>query len=324
MTKRYDILVRVCADLKAGERALIISDESTKEIGEVLFRAACEITSKVTHRVIPPLKIHGLEPPEDVAAQMLENEVIFGLTRMSIAHSQARFLASKAGARYLSLPDYSAAVLESPALLADFRALTGLSCRLADFLTDGKEVFTSTDLGTKLSCMINGRIGNPSPGWCWKAGTIASPPDAETNIALLEEGSSGVIIVDGSIPCPELGLLKAPLRLIIERGRIVRIEGQQADILSAILEHQVNPDARILGEFGIGLNPLAKLRGYMLEDEGCLGTAHIGIGSNATIGGKNNVAFHLDAVIRNVTVKIDKFTVIEDGKFREEIRNGCD
>jgi len=60
-----------------------------------------------------------------------------------------------------------------------------------------------------------------------------------------------------------------------------------------------------VAELGIGLNPLAELSGAMLEDEGCLGTAHLGMGSNATIGGENEVPFHLDHVIRDACIEID-------------------
>ena len=263
--------------------------------------------------------MHGQEPPKDVADEMVESAVVFGVTKMSMAHSQARFRASQAGMRYLSLPDYSIDVLASPALRADFRALTSFSNRLADLLTAGHEVTLRTELGTDLTCNITGRTANAAPGWCCGPGTLASPPDAETNIAIVEDSSNGTIVVDGSIPCPELGLLQAPLRLTVEKGRVVQVEGRLADVLNHVFDCLGNPATRVIAEFGIGLNPMAKLRGFMLEDEGCLGTAHLGIGSNPTIGGKNDVPFHLDHIVRYVTVDIDGYTIIENGQFIKEI-----
>ena len=72
----------------------------------------------------------------------------------------------------------------------------------------------------------------------------------------------------------------------------------------------------MVAEFGIGLNPKAELKGSMLEDEGCLGTVHLGIGSNKTIGGMNDVPFHLDHIIRQATIQVDDETLIERGEFK--------
>ena len=87
-----------------------------------------------------------------------------------------------------------------------------------------------------------------------------------------------------------------------------------------ILEKENSPKVYIPGELGIGLNPLSKLCGRMLEDEGALGTVHLGFGSNSTIGGENKVSFHIDMVMKDVTVFIDgKETKISTRKQSEEI-----
>jgi len=70
---------------------------------------------------------------------------------------------------------------------------------------------------------------------------------------------------------------------------------------------------KVLAEFGIGLNPEARLCGSMLEDEGCLGTIHFGFGSNSTIGGKNKVNFHLDLVVKEPTIIVDDQKIMENG-----------
>ena len=80
------------------------------------------------------------------------------------------------------------------------------------------------------------------------------------------------------------------------------------------MDYLEDPSTRVLGEFGIGLNPNARLCGSMLEDEGCLGTAHAGFGSNATIGGKNRVSFHLDMIIRHVSVEVDGKLLLANGE----------
>ena len=60
---------------------------------------------------------------------------------------------------------------------------------------------------------------------------------------------------------------------------------------------------RLLGEFGIGLNPaIDQVTGCTLLDEKMLGTAHIALGENRALGGINNSALHWDLVIQNVRI----------------------
>ena len=313
-TRGCDTLVGVCAGLQPGEEAMVISDETTREVGELIAVAAGRISAQVIHRVVEPLRMHGEEPPDDIAAEMLENDVIFSVTRMSLAHSNARHMASKKGARYLSLPDYSLNLLSSQALQVNFRDLTPQAVLIAEIFTAGREVSVHTPLGTNMVLRIDGRQANACPGWCDGSGSLASPPDAETNIAPVEPFSQGMVVVDGSILCDEIGLLDTPINLDIVDGRITRVEGAVADQLEHVLNRLGHPGARVLAELGLGLNPKAKVCGIMLEDEGCLGTVHMGFGSNATIGGENSVPFHLDMIIRDAFLEVDGKTVMEAGQ----------
>ena len=56
---------------------------------------------------------------------------------------------------------------------------------------------------------------------------------------------------------------------------------------------------------GVGFNNQAKICGKMLIDEGSFGTFHCGFGSNSTIGGINEINFHLDFVFYCNEIQID-------------------
>ena len=308
-------LIEICADLKPHESVLIVSDYNTENIGSILYNLVEKISTSTEHIIIPPFTIHGEEPPIEVGDKMENYNVIFGLTKMSMAHTNARFIASKKGAKYLSLPDYNLDLLQSKALLANFKSLTKRSLLLKEILDKAKKITLTTKKGSHLELNIENRIANAAPGWCYQEGVIASPPDAETNIAVIENKSNGVVIVDGSIPCVEIGLLGADQKLVFENGCLVGVEGTKGDILKQIFNQCIdNEKARIIGEFGIGLNPFARLTGNMLEDEGTIGTVHIGLGSNSTIGGNNSVPFHLDFVIKKATVRVDDSIIINNGE----------
>ena len=66
--------------------------------------------------------------------------------------------------------------------------------------------------------------------------------------------------------------------------------------------------------FSIGFNEKAKLCGNMLIDEGAANCIHFGFGSNSTVGGKNEVSFHLDFIVKNADVFLDSKLIIKKGK----------
>ncbi len=308
-------LVGHCAAVSASERVLVIASTDTREIGRIVANECRDAGAETVETLISELKIHGCEPPSPVAASMLESDVIFCLSRMSLAHSEARRAATARGGRFLSLPDYSIEQLASESLIVDFGALSAEASSLGDRLEAAEWVHITSALGTDLKFRVSGRTANRCPGVVRTAGTLGSPPDAETNIAPIEGSAEGIAVIDGSVPCRQLGLLKEPIALHFEAGSVLRVSG--ATEAAAIAEGMFNnagPKSRILGEFGIGLNPKAELCGSMLQDEGCRGTIHLGIGSNITIGGRNAVPFHVDFVMRAPTVRLDRRVLIDDGR----------
>ncbi len=302
-----------CGQVGSGDRVYIISNPSTESLGELLKSEALNNCNNVEHDIIEEFKMHGQEPAVEVAAKMFAATVVFCITKMSMAHTKARLKANANRVRYFSLPDYSDNVMSSKALLADFRSFKSLSENIAQLLTGANEVSLTTKLGTDLKMNVKGRTANAAPGFCYGDVLLASPPDAETNIAPNEFLTNGIAVIDGSIPCREIGLLESPIRLEIINGVVNKISGAKSDILGALFDRVNDPKCRIVAEFGIGLNSLAELKGAMLEDEGTLGTVHLGIGSNKTIGGENEVPFHLDHVIRDATVTVDNRVLMREG-----------
>ena len=53
----------------------------------------------------------------------------------------------------------------------------------------------------------------------------------------------------------------------------------------------------------------------MLIDEGAANCIHFGFGSNSTVGGVNEISFHLDYVMRNANLYVDDKLCIKEGKF---------
>jgi len=261
--------------------------------------------------------MHGEEPPAAIASAMLDADLILGMTRMSMAHTRARLAASHRGARYLSMPDYDLPLLHNRAVSTDYHAAAPRVRRFADALDSGGMVRVTSGRGTDIELQIGGRAANACPGFVAAPGTLGSPPDIEANISPLETQSNGIIVVDGSIPCREIGLLESPVTLEVGGGKIRRITTENEKLLHLLLTlfgRVGSARAFVLGECGIGLNPAAELTGNMLTDEGAFGCVHFGFGSNATVGGVNDVPFHLDFVLRAPTLAVDGAVLIDRGE----------
>ena len=259
---------------------------------------------------------HGFEPSREIASIMKIHSHVLCITKFSMAHSKARKDFTKVGGRYLSMPGYSKQILLSDALKANFIKLDKNTNKLSNILSNGKMCLIKSDDGTCLYADLKNRVGNSCPGHVLKKGSLGSPPDIESNISPVESKSNGLLVINGSIANDEIGLLKNPVYLFLEKGKIKKIKTKSTKV-KKILERvfkKFGHKSRILGEIGIGLNKKSKLTGNMLTDEGAYGCIHFGFGSNFSVGGKNKVNFHLDFVTKKHSLFVDKRLIIKKGR----------
>lgn len=297
--------------------ACVVCDDSTKSIIPFFLEALRDAEKRIDLVEIPVAEKHGIEPNEAAAAKMLASDVILCITRYSLAHTDVRRRAEKQGIAFLSMPGYDLAIMNNPALCADYAHTLPMVQAYSDLLTKGNRIKVVSEKGTEVYLNIRGRQGNCCPGATSKTYLLGSPPDIEANISPIETDTEGVLVVDGSVADHRIGLLASPVVLRVQGGTVTSIESEDKSIESAIREifsQAASEKAYVVGEFGIGFNDRASLCGNMLVDEGTSGCVHFGIGSNWTVGGTNKVDFHLDFVIRYATVTIDETVVIRKGE----------
>ena len=105
-----------------------------------------------------------------------------------------------------------------------------------------------------------------------------------------------------------------PITVTVENGFATKIEGgNEATRLIGMLE-PMGKMAYNIAELGIGTNDQAIVTGAILEDEKVMGTVHIALGNNISMGGTCDVGIHLDGVILEPTVLVDGKLIIEEGK----------
>lgn len=193
----------------------------------------------------------------------------------------------------------------------DYKDLQSEGLRIKKFLDEAKEVLVKTKGGTDLKINIEGMKALVSAGVYNQPGLGGNVPTGEVYAPVKIRGANGRLAVDASVRHRDGTLLvKNPLILEIRDGKVVKIEGEGAELLEATLseaeEKAKYPErVRMIGELGIGINPGAKVVGSTIIDEKVKGTAHIAIGSNYWYGGQIKTIIHLDQVFRNPKIFVD-------------------
>ncbi|MCW4036606.1 MAG: leucyl aminopeptidase [Candidatus Bathyarchaeota archaeon] len=306
-----------CASVKAGEQVLIVTDTELVKIGRALEAIAYERDAEPVLMMIRPRDMDGQEPPDSVAEAMKRADVVLAPVSRSITHTRAVKEAASAGARILVMTAFTERLMTSGGIEADFRAQRPVCLRLAELFTEASTVRLTTPAGTDLDMDIRGRRGNALTCVVDEPGMFSPVPNVEANVSPVEGSTEGVIVVDASVPYIGIGLLREPVRMRVEGGFITEIRGgEQADALRRDLEEKDDPNVYNIAELGVGLNPKSRMTGVMLDDEGVLGSAHIGIGTNITLGGRVKAAVHYDLVIWRPTIELDGQRVTEEGKIK--------
>ena len=308
LLKAAQTAISNCLAVKKGESVLVITDEPLRKIGYAFWEAAKEAGAEAILLEILPRSSHGEEPPEPIAKLMKGFDVLIIPTSKSMSHTKARREACEAGARCVTLPG----ILEDTmirTLNADYNEIAQRSIKVANIVTRGKIAKVTTPAGTDIILKIEGRECHADTGLVHKPGDFSNLPAGEAYIAPVEGTANGVIMVDGAM----VGKVKKPIKIVVKDGFATEIVGDQA---AKELEKMIEPfgqPGRNVAELGIGTNDKARIVGSVLEDEKVLGTVHMALGDNKSMGGNVSVPSHLDGILLKPTLWIDDKIIMKDG-----------
>ena len=304
-------VVEDCLGVKKAEEVLIIIDEKSRQIGDVLFDAAKSLGAEAILVEMIEREVSGSEPPRPVVEAMKNADVVIAPTSKSLTHTKARQEATKSGARIASMPGITEEMM-SRTMSADYAKIEERSLRFRDLLSQGNEARLNTPAGTDLTFSIAGREAMADTGILREKGAFGNLPAGEACLAPVEGKTSGVAVIDGAMA--GVGVIKTPIRMVIKDGYVTEITGgDEAKALSELLKDK-GKEAKNIAELGIGTNDKAAPSGSPLEDEKVMGTVHIAIGDNIIYGGKVKAPVHLDGIMKNPTLVIDGKTIIQDGE----------
>ena len=300
--------VKQALALKQGEAFLLVTDREKLEIAEALAHWAKQAGAETTTY----LMTETLRPITGPTAQFMD--LCEGASAMAymldarIEEKPFRGYMVKTGVengRICMMPGLTVDMMERLVNI-DYNDLDLRGQRLMEAIQDADEVLVENAEGTHISFSVQGRKWKNDNGDISQKGMHGNLPAGEIFTAPVEESFTGKIVI--SLIDDKLGHGVMEFK----QGRLVEYKG---DGISEIVAHIGDDETgRIIGEFGIGTNPGARICPNMLEAEKAFGTVHFAIGDSYGLG-TNASPHHYDALVDRISLRVKDTYVIRDGEF---------
>jgi leucyl aminopeptidase (aminopeptidase T) len=300
--------VKQSLKLRPAESFLLVTDEPKLEIAEALAywakKAGAETTTYLMTEALRPIQeptrlFRELAKRARAIAYMLdariEEKPFRGyMVSMGMKHS-----------RICMMPGITRDMMERLVNI-DISRMNAFTKRVIRALRDAEDVFIENPAGTRISFSVKGRRWDNDNGDIGHKGKHGNLPAGECYTAPIEETFTGRLVI--SLIDDKLG--RGVMEF--ERGKLVRWSGKG---IEAIVKNIGNDKTgKIVGEFGIGTNPGARISPNMLEAEKAFGTVHFAIGDSYGIG-KNSSRHHYDALVDKATIRARGKTICREGKY---------
>jgi 2,5-dihydroxypyridine 5,6-dioxygenase len=142
-----------------------------------------------------------------------------------------------------------------------------------------------------------------------------------------DDGVDGTVVINtGDIVFPFKRYMSGPIRLTVEKGMVVKIDGEHADaeLLRAFMARWNDPRAYAISHIGWGMDekaqwdflatsPLAA-QTFGVDGRSYYGNVLFSTGPNVELGGSNDTACHLDIPLRGCSLFLDGEPIVESGR----------
>jgi leucyl aminopeptidase (aminopeptidase T) len=254
-----------------------------------------------------------MEPFAPVAAAVQAADVWVEYAVQYTLYTDARRTACERGVRYAAFGGLDVDAIVRTIGRIDYPAMLALGEKLVELTREVVQYRVTTALGTDFRCdnrdadvYQSGRLGDSPGAAVMLGGQVVWLPR--------EESAEGTIVVDGMMwPPDNVGIVREPITLRLESGRITAIEGgSEARILEDWLESLDDPTMRRIAHLTYGFNPgVTGFTGRVAEDERVFGAFDFGFGGWMD----RPAASHFDGVITAPTIVADGVAIERDGRF---------
>jgi len=307
MSVAASLAMKELFNISSNDKVLILNDIHCKTVAEAFreacTKAGCDVESFEINEQNRPLK----NIPEELLKMLTGRSIVLNIIKAYAEEIPFRIkwifkVEESKNIKMGHMPGITDDMMLR-SVNVDYHKMKAVSDSLLATLQKAVKIQITTEEGTNLILGVKDRLFTGEFGLI--KGEMINLPCGEVYCAPLETEADGVVVFNASIG--DVGLLKTPLKVYLEKGRITKFESEDKELVKTISDLQnVDKDSMVIGELGIGVNPGAAITGNMLEDEKALGTAHIAFGNNEDFpgGGKNKSKIHRDYLFYYPTIEI--------------------
>ncbi|MDH4208146.1 MAG: hypothetical protein OEV76_04660 [Anaerolineae bacterium] len=295
-------VVEVAMPVKPGEQVVITADTSSDE--RVVWATAQAVYAMgATPSVIwyEALPNPCMDPPAPVALALTVADVWIEFAVAYTLYSEAHGRAVAAGCRHFCLPGMDVDMMVRTIGQVNYPVLEEMACALYELSHQAKEMHIASQAGTDLVVQTNPQAAPTfTQMGAGERGGYSQILAGQSWFEELADTFDGTLVFDGALwPPAELGLLQGPVKLTIDRGRIVGIEGgAEARTFQRWLDSFGDSAMYLVDHACYGFNPgVTRLSGNILEDERLFGCMQFGIG-RARLGAPS----HTDGIVTGPSV----------------------
>ena len=310
--------------ISPNDDVLILNDVHCQSIADAFQRSAeskeCKTNSFLINEIERPLT----EIPNGLIELLKGKTVVLNILKAFPEEINFRIkwlfkIEENKKIKCAHMPGITEAMMTEGPMNIDYIKMENTASALINKLKNVDHLHITAKAGTDLLLGVKNR--NFVSDVTIEPGKVSNLPCGEIYCAPEETKADGVIVFDASIG--DIGLLKYPLKVFVDKGKVIRFESENEKLVEKITElSSIDEEARVIGELGIGINPGARITGNMLEDEKAIHTIHIAFGNNEDFpgGGKNHSKIHRDYLLYKPSIEIiynDKSTnlFMKEGEF---------
>lgn len=320
------VAVEICMRVVPGEHVLIVTDTFTLTVGEALRKAAGRVSPQNVRLVL--LEDFGKRPltslPKPLGECIRWANVTFYAARSlggELGLRKPFIKLAKEYARHAHMPSIDERLMQE-GMSADYEKISDISKRVHELVANAKTAHVTSPAGSDLAVEFH-------PQWRWKVsdgifrtkGTWGNLPDGEVYTAAWK--ANGMVIAEelGDWFSDKYGVLeRSPVRIGVQdsRANLHTIKCSNTRLRKELVKYlETDRNSNRLGEFAIGTNIfLRRLVGNLLQDEK-FPSVHVAFGDpyRDETGADWQSRTHIDAIMKNATLRVDGTTLMRNGRF---------
>jgi leucyl aminopeptidase (aminopeptidase T) len=306
-------LVTEMRPVRQGQQVLITADTAADmRVAQATAAAVYTIGGIPTlvsyHTLAEPMQ----EPPQPVLGAAAKADVWINFAVAYQLYSPAYHAALKNGCVYVELTGMDVDMMVRTVGRVNYPPMKEMATRLYQMSQAAETVRLTSPAGTDLRMTVD-KAGDHFWEEPPETGGYPQMLGGQSGFMAYRESYEGTLVFDGALwPPAELGILRQPVRLTLEKGYIKKIDGgHEASTFEGWLTSFNHPEAWLMDHACYGFNPgVAAPTGRILEDERVFGCMQFGVGAT-----EYGSPAHTDGVVLNPSVWLDDVQIEENGRY---------